>query len=105
MPSFSDEPGKLYILDLLHPQPHPVELQIKGGLDLSSFNPHGISIYVNERGDWQPKHTMSNIKRVLYVWEDQAEPFFFMIENFDLLFNFEKEKCVFMLSLQRHKYL
>lgn len=25
---------------------------------------------------------------------------FFMIENFDLLFNFEKEKCVFMLSLQ-----
>lgn len=37
------------------------------------------------------------------MWEDQAEPFF-MVENFDLLFNFEKEKCVFMLSLQRHKY-
>lgn len=51
MPSFSDEPGKLFILDLLHPQPHPVELQIKGGLDLNSFNPHGISIYVNERGE------------------------------------------------------
>lgn len=62
-----------------------------------------VYIYVNERGDWQPKHTMSNIKRVLYVWEDQTEPLF-MVENFDLLFNFEKEKCVFMLSLRRHKY-
>nr|XP_020475724.1 serum paraoxonase/arylesterase 2-like [Monopterus albus] len=48
MPSFSDKPGKLYILDLLHPRPIPVELQIKGKLDLSSFNPHGISVYTDE---------------------------------------------------------
>ncbi|KAF7665727.1 hypothetical protein LDENG_00132590 [Lucifuga dentata] len=48
LPSFSDEPGKIYVLDLLHPKPSPVELQIKGQLDLSSFNPHGISVYIND---------------------------------------------------------
>lgn len=48
MPSFSDEPGKIYAMDLLHPKPSPVELQIKGDLDLSSFNPHGISVFVDE---------------------------------------------------------
>ncbi|XP_053182606.1 serum paraoxonase/arylesterase 2-like [Scomber japonicus] len=51
MPSFSDEPGKLYVMDLLHPIPTPVELQIKGDLDLSSFNPHGISVYTDETDD------------------------------------------------------
>ncbi|XP_037641180.1 serum paraoxonase/arylesterase 2-like isoform X2 [Sebastes umbrosus] len=51
MPSFSDDPGKMYVLDLLHPKPTPVELQIKGGLDLSSFNPHGISVYIDEADD------------------------------------------------------
>ena len=53
MPSFSDEPGKLYVMDLLHPIPTPVELQIKGDLDLSSFNPHGISVYTDETGEVQ----------------------------------------------------
>ncbi|XP_056237505.1 serum paraoxonase/arylesterase 2-like [Seriola aureovittata] len=48
LPSFSDDPGKMYILDLLHPKPTPVQLQIKGELDLSSFNPHGISVYTDE---------------------------------------------------------
>ncbi|XP_039974806.1 serum paraoxonase/arylesterase 2-like isoform X2 [Xiphias gladius] len=51
MPSFSDDPGKIFILDLLHPKPTPVELQIKGELDLSSFNPHGISVYTDETDD------------------------------------------------------
>ncbi|MEQ2308886.1 hypothetical protein AMECASPLE_032901 [Ameca splendens] len=51
MPSFSNEPGKMYVLDLLHPKPTPVELQIKGELDLSSFNPHGISVYTDEAGE------------------------------------------------------
>ena len=53
LPSFSDEPGKIYILDLLHPKPTPVELQIKGELDLNSFNPHGISVYTDEAGKAQ----------------------------------------------------
>ncbi|XP_070822405.1 serum paraoxonase/arylesterase 2-like isoform X1 [Chaetodon trifascialis] len=51
LPSFSDDPGKMYIVDLLHPKPTPVELQIKGDLDLSSFNPHGISVYTDEADD------------------------------------------------------
>ncbi|KAI3360459.1 hypothetical protein L3Q82_002351 [Scortum barcoo] len=51
LPSFSDEPGKMYVLDLLHPKPTPVELKINGELDLSSFNPHGISAYVDEADD------------------------------------------------------
>ncbi|KAM9722966.1 serum paraoxonase/arylesterase 2-like [Menidia menidia] len=51
MPSFSDDPGKMYVLDLLHPKPTPVELQIEGDLDLSSFNPHGISVFTDEADD------------------------------------------------------
>ncbi|KAM3873664.1 serum paraoxonase/arylesterase 2-like [Diretmus argenteus] len=51
LPSFSDDPGKIYILDLLDPTPRPVELQIKGGLDLGSFNPHGISVYIDDADD------------------------------------------------------
>lgn len=49
----SENPGKIYILDLLHPKPTPVELQIKGNLDLDSFNPHGISVYTDNAGDIQ----------------------------------------------------
>lgn len=52
-PSLSEEPGKIYILDLLHPKPSPVELQIRGNLDLDSFNPHGISVYTDDAGDLQ----------------------------------------------------
>ncbi|KAM9782504.1 uncharacterized protein ACB057_014764 [Neosynchiropus ocellatus] len=51
MPSFSDDPGRLYMMDLLHPKPAPVELRIEGELDLSSFNPHGISVYTDETDD------------------------------------------------------
>ncbi|XP_021172101.2 serum paraoxonase/arylesterase 2 [Fundulus heteroclitus] len=51
LPSFSNEPGKMYVLDLLQPKLIPVELQIKGDLDLSSFNPHGISVYTDEGDD------------------------------------------------------
>ncbi|XP_029308417.1 serum paraoxonase/arylesterase 2-like [Cottoperca gobio] len=50
-PSSPDEPGKIYILDLLHPKPTPVELQIKGELNLTTFNPHGISVYIDEADD------------------------------------------------------
>ncbi|XP_061572594.1 serum paraoxonase/arylesterase 2-like [Cololabis saira] len=51
LPWFSDDPGKMYMLDLLHPRPTPVQLQIKGELELSSFNPHGISVYKDEADD------------------------------------------------------
>ncbi|XP_013864169.1 serum paraoxonase/arylesterase 2 [Austrofundulus limnaeus] len=51
LPQFSDDPGKMYSLDLLHPKPTPVELQIRGELDLGTFNPHGISVYKDETDD------------------------------------------------------
>uniref|UniRef100_H3DM81 Paraoxonase n=1 Tax=Tetraodon nigroviridis TaxID=99883 RepID=H3DM81_TETNG len=50
-PLVSEEPGKIYIVDLLHPKPTPVELQIRGNLDLDSFNPHGISVYADDADD------------------------------------------------------
>ncbi|XP_039885451.1 serum paraoxonase/arylesterase 2-like isoform X1 [Simochromis diagramma] len=74
--SFSDEPGKMYVLDLLHPKPTPVELQISGELDLSSFNPHGISAYTDEADDSvylfvvnHPHHN-SQVEIFRYVEED-----------------------------------
>ena len=60
---FSDEPGKMYVLDMLHPKPTPVELQIKGELDLSSFNPHGISVYTDEAGKEQIRCNISTTEQ------------------------------------------
>uniref|UniRef100_A0A3Q3LHN0 Paraoxonase n=1 Tax=Labrus bergylta TaxID=56723 RepID=A0A3Q3LHN0_9LABR len=75
-PSFSDEPGKLYILDLLHPKPKPVELQIKGELDLSSFNPHGISVYTDEADDSVYLFVVNHPQ-----YKSQVEIFKFVEEN------------------------
>ncbi|KAG9344994.1 hypothetical protein JZ751_009534 [Albula glossodonta] len=50
MPSFSDAPGKLYLLDLENERLKPVELRIGQGFDTESFNPHGISVYTDEKG-------------------------------------------------------
>lgn len=69
LPSFSEEPGKMYVMDLLHPRPNPVELQIKGELDLSSFNPHGISAYVDEMGKVQIRCNISSMEQRKYVVE------------------------------------
>ncbi|XP_076016769.1 serum paraoxonase/arylesterase 2-like [Genypterus blacodes] len=76
MLTFSDDPGKIYILDLLHPKPSPVELQIKGQLDLNSFNPHGISVYIDDTDNSvylfvvnHPQHT-SQIEIFRFVEDD-----------------------------------
>ncbi|KAM9353835.1 serum paraoxonase/arylesterase 2-like [Symphorus nematophorus] len=76
LPSFSDEPGKLYVMDLLHPKPTPVELQIKGDLDLSSFNPHGISVYIDEADDSVYLFVVNHPQH-----ESQVEIFHFVQEN------------------------
>lgn len=76
MPSFSDEPGKLYVLDLLHPKPTPVELQINGELDLSSFNPHGISVYTDEADDSVYLFVVNHPQH-----KSQVEIFHFVEEN------------------------
>lgn len=49
---FSDVPGKIFALDLQDPRIKPVELRMPRNFDLESFNPHGISVYVNQTGEW-----------------------------------------------------
>ncbi|KAG5271632.1 hypothetical protein AALO_G00182190 [Alosa alosa] len=49
MPSYSDDPGKIYTLDLLDPDLTPVPLHIEGELDQKYFNPHGISVFTDEK--------------------------------------------------------
>ncbi|KAM9310024.1 serum paraoxonase/arylesterase 2-like [Pholidichthys leucotaenia] len=93
LPSFSDEPVKMYILDLLHPKQTPVLLNIKGELDLSSFNPHGLSVYVDEAGEQQQVHDMEmDLIFDYYVFavshpqhESQVELFKFVEEDLSLV--------------------
>ncbi|KAL0985272.1 hypothetical protein UPYG_G00154830 [Umbra pygmaea] len=49
LPSYSDDPGKIYTLDLSEDsRKKPVELRMGRGFELDSFNPHGISVYTDE---------------------------------------------------------
>ncbi|XP_031431752.1 serum paraoxonase/arylesterase 2-like isoform X2 [Clupea harengus] len=48
LPSYSDDPGKIYTLDMLDPSLTPVPLHIEGDFDQKSFNPHGISAFTDE---------------------------------------------------------
>ncbi|XP_051922296.1 serum paraoxonase/arylesterase 2-like [Hippocampus zosterae] len=41
----SDDPGKIFLLNLKEPDMEPVEMPISGNFDLETFNPHGISVY------------------------------------------------------------
>lgn len=43
----SDVPGKIFLLDLQESQMKPVELRMPRNFDLDSFNPHGISVYID----------------------------------------------------------
>nr|XP_004656266.2 serum paraoxonase/arylesterase 1 [Jaculus jaculus] len=46
-----NKPGKILLMDLNEEDPAVLELEIKGSnLDLSSFNPHGISTFTDEDG-------------------------------------------------------
>lgn len=42
-----DKPGEIFLMDLNEDNPRAVELRISRGFDLVSFNPHGISTYVD----------------------------------------------------------
>ncbi|XP_064410878.1 serum paraoxonase/arylesterase 2 isoform X2 [Latimeria chalumnae] len=46
---FPDKPGRLLLLDLNEPNLSPVELRISRGFDVASFNPHGISTYIDDK--------------------------------------------------------
>ncbi|XP_032532612.1 serum paraoxonase/arylesterase 2 [Chiroxiphia lanceolata] len=43
-----DKTGEIFLMDLNEDYPKAVELRISRGFDLSSFNPHGISTYVDK---------------------------------------------------------
>lgn len=42
-----DKPGEIFLMDLNEDNPRAVELRISRGFDLASFNPHGISTYID----------------------------------------------------------
>lgn len=47
----SDVAGKILSLDLQDPRIKPVELRMPRNFDLESFNPHGISVYIDQSGE------------------------------------------------------
>ncbi|NXJ03508.1 PON2 arylesterase, partial [Odontophorus gujanensis] len=42
-----DNPGEIFLMDLNEKKPKASELRISRGFDLASFNPHGISTYID----------------------------------------------------------
>ncbi|XP_069769772.1 serum paraoxonase/arylesterase 2-like [Narcine bancroftii] len=51
LPNFApDQPGKIFLVDLNNPTLKAVELRIARGFDVESFNPHGLSTYIEEDG-------------------------------------------------------
>lgn len=43
-----DKPGEIFLMDLNEEKPKASELRISRGFDLGSFNPHGISTYIDK---------------------------------------------------------
>ncbi|XP_075778461.1 serum paraoxonase/arylesterase 2 [Pelodiscus sinensis] len=43
-----DKPGEILLMDLNDENPRAVELRISRGFDIASFNPHGISTYIDK---------------------------------------------------------
>ncbi|XP_037130434.1 serum paraoxonase/arylesterase 2-like [Syngnathus acus] len=43
----SDAPGKIFFLDLKDSPLRPIELRMARNFDLETFNPHGISVYID----------------------------------------------------------
>ncbi|XP_075684876.1 serum paraoxonase/arylesterase 2-like [Rhinoderma darwinii] len=46
-----EKPGEIFLLDLNDEKLRPSSLRISKGFDLSTFNPHGISTYIDEKDD------------------------------------------------------
>lgn len=43
-----DKPGGILMMDLKEEKPRALELRISWGFDLASFNPHGISTFIDD---------------------------------------------------------
>lgn len=49
LPSFApDEPGQIFLMDMNEQNPKVQALNISDGFDKASFNPHGISTFIDE---------------------------------------------------------
>lgn len=62
MPAFApDKPGRIFLMDLNEQNPEAQALEISGGLDQESLNPHGISTFIDKgtrqmtkrKGSWR----------------------------------------------------
>ncbi|XP_068425957.1 serum paraoxonase/arylesterase 2-like [Clinocottus analis] len=70
--------GKIYTVDMKDPRKKPVELRMPRNFDLQSFNPHGISVYIDPSDDAiylfvvnHPQHK-SQIELFKYVDDDRS---------------------------------
>lgn len=45
-----DKPGGILMMDLKDEKPRALELRISRGFNLASFNPHGISTFIDGKG-------------------------------------------------------
>ena len=79
MPSFApDEPGQIFMMDLNEQNPRVQALAISDGFDKASFNPHGISTFIDKgkawklrnKGEWgKYKPLISNYLR--FMWKER----------------------------------
>ncbi|XP_037532963.1 serum paraoxonase/arylesterase 2 [Nematolebias whitei] len=76
----SDMPGKIYTLDLKDPLLKPLELRMPRNFDLDSFNPHGISLFVDPSDDAVYLFVVNHPQH-----KSQVELFKFVEEDFSLI--------------------
>ncbi|XP_020324982.1 serum paraoxonase/arylesterase 2-like [Oncorhynchus kisutch] len=82
LPSYSDDPGKMYTLDMSEDsRMKPVELRMGRGFDLDSFNPHGISVYTDETDNSVYLFVVNHPQQ-----KTQVEIFLFVEEDHSLVY-------------------
>lgn len=76
----TEEKGKIFTIDLKDPRMKPMELRMSRSFDLESFNPHGISVFTDQKNGEiyllvvnHPQH------------QSQVEMFLFMEDSLSLL--------------------
>ncbi|XP_029928411.1 serum paraoxonase/arylesterase 2-like [Myripristis murdjan] len=85
MPSFSDGAGKIFSLDLQDTRLKPMELRMPRNFDLNSFNPHGISVFIDPSDDTIYLFVVSH-PRHEGQFHSQMEIFKFVEEDHSLVY-------------------
>ncbi|XP_060906735.1 serum paraoxonase/arylesterase 2-like [Labrus mixtus] len=76
----SDGPGRIFVLDMNDSRLKPVELRMPRNFDLESFNPHGISVYIDPSDDTVNLFVVSHPEH-----KSQVELFKFVEDDFSLV--------------------